>query len=303
VRFLKWILPAVLFLTGLFTPFNHIAAQEINARVEVNTSQVRSAGYDYLNELQPMIAEYINERRWTDDTFEEDERIEMNLSITLNSVDSNANFDATLIVQAFRPIYNTTAKTPTLLINDTNWRFNFTRSHNITHDDLQYDDIASVLDFYVYLVLGYDYDTFSELGGTDFFRQAENVVNVAQASGGSGWTAAGGTRRSRGQLITTMNNPNYNNLRRAMYRYHRHGLDLFTIRTEEARRNIFEALELILDTQRQTTDRQLFDLIYSAKYREFTAAFIDAELSKRIEAYNLLVDLDPSHISEFEKLQ
>lgn len=280
-----------------------LSAQEIKARVDLNTSQISSSDYDYLHELRTLLEEYVNNNRWTEDTFQEDERIEVDIRITLISADNNANFEANLIVQSYRPIYNTLTKTPLLIINDSNWRFNYTRNRSITRDDFQYDDIASVIDFYMYIVLAYDYDSFSELGGSPHLRSAENIVNVAQSSpGAAGWTSVG-TRRNRNGLITQLTNPNYAGFRIAMYKYHRLGLDQFTINTDRARQNILESFELLQETRRQTTERYLFDLMFSAKHREFTAAFMDADLSERLEAYNLLVELDNSHISEYEKLQ
>lgn len=290
-------------LLGLLLLPCAVDAQEIEASVELNTSQISTSDYDYLNELKTLVERYINETRWTDDRYEEDERIEVNILINLINVDNAANFDANIVVQLFRPIYNTIAKTPVLVINDSNWRFNFTRNRNILRDDNQYDDIASVLDFYMYVILGYDYDTFSELGGTPYFRKAEDILNVAQSTGGAtGWTSMG-SRRSRNGLITQLRNPNYENFRRALYTYHRLGLDQFTINAERARQRIFESLELLRETRRQTAERYLFDLFFATKHAEFTAAFMDAELDKRLDVYNLLVDMDNSHISEYEKLQ
>lgn len=291
----------MLWMAGALLQTSH--AQEIKATVELNTSQISSSEYDYLGELKQLIERYINETRWTDDRYLEEERIELNILINLISADNSSNFNANIVVQLFRPIYNTIAKTPVLIINDTNWRFNFTRNRNILRDDNQYDDIASVLDFYVYTALGYDYDTFSELGGEPYYRKAEDILNVAQSSGGAtGWTSMG-SRRSRNGLITQLRNPNYEGFRRALYTYHRLGLDQFTINTERARTRIFESLELLRETRRQTTERYLFDLFFSTKHTEFTAAFMDAELDERLEVYNLLVDMDNSHISEYEKLQ
>lgn len=301
-------LPGVLFpvclllVSGLLLPAS-LKAQEINANIELNTSQISSSDYDYLGDLKQLVERYINETRWTDDRFEEEERIEVNILINLIDADNSANFDANIVVQLFRPIYNTIAKTPVLIINDTNWRFNFTRNRNILRDDNQYDDIASVLDFYMYIILGYDYDTFSELGGSPYFSKAQDILNVAQSTGGAtGWTSMG-SRRSRNGLITQLQNPNYEGFRRALYTYHRLGLDQFTINTTRARERIFDALEMLRETRRQTAERYLFDLFFATKHKEFTAAFMDAELDERLEVYNLLVDMDNSHISEYEKLQ
>lgn len=278
-------------------------AQEFDVRVELNTSQISSSDYDYLNELRSMLVEYIEDRRWTDHNFEEDERIEVVMNITLVDADQNANFTANLIVQAFRPIYNTNNKTSLFRINDSNWQFSFPRGRSITHDLFQFDDIASVIDFYMYITLGFDFDSFSELGGSPFFQQAQNILNVAQSGGGgTGWSSSG-QRRSRHNLVTQLVDQRNNGFRQAFYKYHRLGLDRFTLNTQLARQSILESLELFRETQRQTTDQHLFSILFSTKYREFTAAFLDADLNERLEAYNLLVDLDNSHVSEYDKLQ
>ncbi len=296
---LTLLLSIIFILSGVKAAYS----QDVVARVDVNFGQISTTEYDYLNELRPLIERYINEHEWTDDTFREEERIEIQFSITLLEVDGSANFDANVVVQSFRPIFNTVVRTPLFRTQDSNWRFNFTRSRNLVYDEFQYDDIASLIDFYVNVALAYDYDSFSELGGTRYLQRAQNVVNVAQSSGaGSAWTGSG-ARRTRYHLITQLTNSGYEPLRKFNYRYHRHGLDLFTINSDRARQNIFEALETLQDAKRQTTERFLFDILFSTKHREFTAAFLEADTGKRLEAFNLLADLDSSYLSEFEKLQ
>jgi len=302
VRFLKPLLSTFALLV-LFFIQNHALAQEFNVTVDLNTSQISSSEFNYLNELRTLIKEYIEDRRWTDDNFQEDERIEVRLNIVITSADNNANFDANLIVQAFRPIYNTNNKSLLVRLNDSGWQFNFPRGRTIMFDPFQFDDIASVLDFYMFVILGYDYDSFSELGGTPFFQQAQNILNVAQSGGGgAGWSSSG-SRRSRHNLITQLNDQRYEGLRRANYLYHRMGLDRFTLNTDAARSSVMEAFELLRETQRQVSDLHLFSILFSSKYREFTAVFVDADLNQRLEAYNLLVDMDNSHVSEYDKLQ
>lgn len=278
-------------------------AQEFNVTVDLNTGQISTTEYNYLNELRTLIKEYIEDRRWTDHNFQEDERIEVRLNIVITNADNNANFDANLIVQAFRPIYNTNNKSLLIRINDSGWQFNFPRGRTIIYDPFQFDDIASVLDFYMFVILGYDFDSFSELGGTPYFQQAQNILNVAQAGGGgAGWSSSG-SRRSRHNLITQLNDQRYEGLRRANYTYHRLGLDRFTINTDAARLSVLESFELLRDTQRQVTDQHLFSILFSTKFREFTAVFVDADLNLRLQAYNLLIDMDNSHVSEYDKLQ
>lgn len=281
-------------------PFTTMANQEFDVTVDVNTSQISTTDYDYIDDLAPLIEEYLETNTWTDDTFEEVEQIALNIQIVINSVEERT-FSASMVVSTERPIYNTMQVSPLLIINDSNWEFEFGRSQNLLFDTYQYHDIASVLDFYAYLILGFDYDTFSEKGGEDYFRTAQRIADLGQSSG-SGWSGSG-TRRNRYDLISQLLNPNYEDFRKALYRYHRHGLDLFTQDPEQARENILEAFDLIHEAQRKTSARYLFDLIFSAKHREFRAIFLDAETEQRLEAYNILTTIDDSRISEYDRLQ
>jgi len=282
--------------------FQSALAQEIRARVTVNSSQVQNASLDYLDQLAPLVEEYINDYNWTEFTFEEHERIRMNMQIALVS-ESNGSFEANVVITAERPIYNTMQQTSLLIINDSQWRFTFNRGQTITHDPFQYNDLASFLDFYVFIVLGMDFDTFSELGGTPFYRQAQNILEIAAGVGALGWTTGTGTRRNRHYLITGLTDPAQEGLRKAIYQYHRRGLDIFTLNPDQARQNIFASLEMIQEARRITTDDYAFEVFFGAKSRELTSIFLDDEASRRLDAYLLLSNLDPSRLSEYDRLQ
>ncbi len=290
----------ILLLFILMLPGRVLSTQVFDVSVDINTAQISTTDYEYLNQLGPMIKEYLETNTWTDDRFQEIERIRINMQIVINSVDER-QFTTTMLLSSERPIHNTLQITPVLIITDNNWVFEFGPNHNLLFDAYQYDPLATVLDFYANLILGYDYDTFSELGGEEFFRNARRLADMGESSG-AGWTTAG-SRRSRSDLITQLLNPDYEDFRRALYLYHRHGLDLFTQDPDRSRDNILEAFQMIHQAQRRTTARYPFDLLFSAKHREFRAIFMDADTERRLEAYNLLITLDDSRISEYERLQ
>lgn len=276
-------------------------AQEVDISVTVNDDQVSDAGLNHIGNLNTVIEEYINTYIWTEDKFEDYERINAAFQITLNSVDDNFNFDASLVIQLQRPIFGTIQRTPILLILDDNWSFSYPPNKSLIHDEYQYDNLASMIDFYVYIVLGYDYDTFSELGGDPHFKNAYDIMSLAQSNGGTGWDNS--QRQGRYELINSLQRSSYESLRVAMYKYHREGLDRFPENPQQARNNVLEALELIDEAKRKTTSSYLFDQFFNTKYKEITSIFMDAELQQKLEVYNLLTDLDPSHISEYDKLQ
>lgn len=295
---------ALILLLIIITFFpGRAMSQVFDVNIDVNTSQIStSSGLDYLDQLAPLIRDYLESVSWTDDRFQENERIRLNIQIVLNAVE-NDRFAATFVVQSERPIYGTMSVTPLAIINDNSWSFTFNRNQNIVHDEFQHDNIASMLDFYAYIILGFDYDSFSPLGGNPYFRKAQNIMEVAQASGASGWSSGGTSRRNRYYLVNLMLNQNLEEFRKAFYQYHRQSLDRFVQNPERARENALEAFSMLRQAQRLTTDTYPFDILFTTKYREFTAMFIDADPQTRLQAYNILSELDTGHISEYDKLQ
>ncbi len=296
-------LKSLLFFFLVLFGAESIAAQEFNCSVTVNDRQISGSSYDYITELPADIENYLNNYRWTNDRYEEHERILCNMQILLTGVDSNFNYTSEVVITMRRPIYNTNQQSLTIVLSDNNWRFHYPRNKNMINDDLQFDDLTSFLDFYAYIMLGFDYDSFAELGGSQHFRSAENVFELGQNSGVQGWGRSIGAQRNRYGLITDLRNPAYEDLRKAIYRYHRLGLDQFTIDPQIARNQILNALELLRDNKRVTNNNYLFDIFFSTKYTELVALFRDAGVETRLEAYNLLRDVDPAHSSEYERLQ
>lgn len=300
MKFVKIFLALTVFLiivTGT------VYAQEFNCSVSVNDRQISGSSYDYLSELSGNIENYLNENSWTNDRYEEHERINCNIQILLTSVDSQFNYTAEAVFTMRRPIYNTNQQSMNIVLTDNNWRFNYPRNKNLIHDELQFDDLTSFLDFYAYIMLGFDYDSFSELGGNSYFNNAQNVFELGQNSGSQGWGRSIGAQRNRFGLINDLMNPSYEGLRSAIYRYHRLGLDQFTLEPELSRQQVLNALENVRVTKQQASNNYLFDIFFGSKYTEIVAIFRDADRETRLEAYNLLREVDPSHTSEYEKLQ
>ena len=280
-----------------------VSAQEFNCEVSLNHRQISGSSYDYIAELKTDLENYLNNYRWTNDRYEPHERIICNIQVVLTGVDNNFNFTSEVILTMRRPIYNTNRQSLTIVLSDNNWRFHYPRNKNMIHDDMQFDDLTSFIDFYAYIMLGFDHDSFSELGGASYFNSAQNVFDLGQNSGVQGWGRSIGAQRNRFGLITDLSNPAYEDLRRAIYRYHRLGLDQFTLDEEIARTQILSALEMLRDNKRVTSNNYLFDIFFSTKYTEIVALFRDADVETRLEAYNLLRDVDPAHSSEYERLQ
>ncbi|MEX0770580.1 MAG: DUF4835 family protein [Balneolaceae bacterium] len=280
-----------------------LRAQEFDCEVTINDRQISDTSYEYVSELVPALERYINENRWTDDQFEEYEKIKCRVRIVLTGVDDQYNFSAEVVFSSHRPIYNTAQESATVIISDNNWTFHYPRNKSLVFDALRFDALTSFIDFYMYVLMGFDYDSFSELGGSPYFNRAMEILELAQMANHPGWARSIGSQRNRYGLIQDLTNPGYEELRSAIYQYHRLGLDQFTMDEESARAQILDALRRIRQNRENSSRGFLFDLFFDTKYLEIVAAFMDGNSQIRLEAYNVLTAADPGHLSEYERLR
>lgn len=293
-----------LICLGFFLFIQHSAlAQEFNCDITLNTDQLEGSSFDHIKDLETVLEDYINDYEWTDRDFQEHERLNCRIQIVINSGSSDFVFSAESVFQLQRPIYNTTAQTTSILLSDDTWQFSYPEGRSLIHDELQFDDLTGFIDFFCYIMLGLDFDTFSEFGGEDYYVKAQNILNLAESTGSVGWSRTTNNRRNRNTLISDLASSSYRPLRTAIYRYHRHGLDLFVGEPEQARENILDALKTIQETKRRSTSNFLFDIFFDTKYREIAAAFDAAPTEIRLDAYEILRQTDQGHLSEYERLQ
>lgn len=241
----------------------------------------------------------MNTQTWTDDNFLQHEQIVCSMQIVIQESINLSEFRARLVVTTRRPIYGTSQSTTVARINDSEWRFEYGRGTSLNFDLERYNSLTSVLDFYAYVMLGYDYDTFSELGGTVHFETARRVANQAEQSGDPGWSTVG-TERNRRQLIEDLLSQRHQSLRTASYQYHLNGLDRFVEEPTAARNTVLDVVERLRELDRSLSNSYPLDLFFSTKYQELTAIFSEGDLQS--QAYNLLTQVDPSHSSEYGNL-
>ena len=273
--------------------------QELACRVQLDQSQLSGSEFDFLDDLERRIREYMNTRTWTDDRFLQHEKITCNLQIVILEAVSLSEFRARLIVTSRRPIHGTSQSTIVARINDPEWRFEYGRGTSLNFELERYDPLTSVLDFYAYVILGYDYDTFSELGGTPHFETARRIASRAEGNGDPGWSAVSGDRNRR-QLINDLLAQRNQALRRAYYTYHLEGLDRFVKAPQKARTTVFDVVQTLRDLNQRLSNSYPLDLFFSTKYQELTAIFQEGSMQDR--AYSLLTQIDPSHSTEYEKI-
>ena len=281
-----------------------VAAQEFNCSVNINDEQLEGTSYDYVKQsLATELTAYINDFRWTETEVLEHERINCQISIVLTSASTDYTYSAEAVISARRPIYGTIQETSSIIVSDQAWQFSYPEGRSLVHDELTFEALTGFIDYYAYLMLGYDFDSFAELGGSDYFAKAQDVVDLAQSSNTIGWTRSSNNRRNRFTLVADMMNSSYNDLRLAYYKYHREALDSFTQNPDQARAAALAALELIQTTKRRSTSNFLFDLFFDSKSREIAAILTDAESQVRLAAYTILSETDQAHLSDYKNLQ
>lgn len=278
---------------------DELFAQEFACVVNVDISQLSGNEYDFLKDLELRIDEYINDRAWTDDRFLEHERIDCTMQITIKEAVTLTSFRANLVVATRRPIYGTMVSSTVVQFNDQEWDFNYSQGTPLVYNLERYDPLTSVIDFYVFLMLGYDYDTFSELGGTRFFERARRIAERTQASGAPGWSQVG-SDQGRYQLITQLLDQRFVKLRQAYFDYHFEGLDRFVRETEVARANILTVITALEELRQEVSRSYAEDLFFSAKYQELASVFEGSDLGST--AYQVLSQVDPAHLSEYNRL-
>ncbi len=288
-----------MLLLGVGISVQPIAAQELDCQVQLDRSQLSGSEFSFLDDLERRIQEYMNTQTWTDDEFLAHEQIVCSMQIVILESISLSEFRSRLIVTTRRPIYGTSQSTTVVRVNDPEWRFEYGRGTSLNFDLEQYNALTSVLDFYAYLMLGYDYDTFSALGGTPHFETARRIANRAEGSGDPGWSSIS-NQRNRRQLVNDLLSQRHQPLRRAYHRYHLQGLDRFVEAPEKARGTVMEVVESLRELSRTLNNSYPLDLFFATKYQELTAIFSDGDLQDR--AYNLLTQVDPSHSTEYNKL-
>ena len=283
-------------LAGLAAP----AAAQLDCSVNVDRRQVQGTEYDFLSDLEEDVFNYLNTTRWSDDRFEEEERIICNVSITFNQPLSLSRFSAQLVVGAQRPIYGTGSSTRVFQISDTDWVFDYNRGQPLVLDLNRFDTLTSVLDFYALLIMGYDYDTFGELGGDPYFQRALAIAERASGLQAEGWTSFGDDR-TRTALIRQLTGERYAPLRRAHFVYHFGALDRFLQDPEAAQGATYSVIESLYALYSELNARRYAtDVFFSAKAQELVKILQDYERSA--EALDLLLEMDPSRRGDYEQL-
>ena len=277
-------------------------AQELNCRVSVNARQIQSTERKIFEEMETAFSQFMNNRKWTNDEFELEERINCNIIVTLESQPSIGNFTATVQVLSARPIFGSAYESVILNFADRDWAFEYTQSQPLQYNDNTFiSNITSLLAYYAYLIIGFDYDSFEKMGGDTYFNKAWQVVNSAQQSGYTGWDQFNSIR-NRYWLAENIINAQLRPLRESIYEYHRQGMDVLIDKPDDARKAMLNTLKEIQKINKIKPRSILTISFMDAKSKEISNIFSDGNLSERREVYAILQEIDPSRGKEYDKI-
>ncbi len=277
-------------------------SQDIFCTVQIQTPKIQGVDPSIFDALKTSVYEFMNNRKWSTYNFKTEERIECTMVLTIEKAVSSDEFNATLNLVQQRPVFNTDYQTVLLNMVDKDIHFHYTPLQNMEFADNTYtNNLTSILAFYAYTMLGMDFDSFSEQGGTPFFQKANDVVTAAQNSNEKGWGSFDGTK-TRYSLIKNLLNSSYADLRTFNYRYHRLGLDVMSKDVMKGRAEINTSLNLLKNVYKKRPGLYLLQIIVEAKRDEMINIFKDGDPAEKNNFITIMKDIDPANGSKYNRV-
>ncbi len=289
---LNWFRAMILLVMLVLCPL-FMRAQELNCSVEVNTDKIAGTDKNVFTTLQSAITEYMNNTQWGNAQFLANERIECKLFLTVNSYEGTT-MKCDLQVQSLRPVYNSSYTTTLINFKDTNVEFDYQENEPLIYsENTMESNLTAVLNFYAFLILAVDFDSFSPNGGDLYFEKANNVVTMAQSSGESGWKAFE-DNKNRSAVLSAFTDKATSSIRTLMYNYHRKGLDEMVLSPDKGKAVITESLSILKSIYDVAPMSVVLSMFKDAKLDELVNVYSKSNVSERQAVYELLYPLYPT---------
>ena len=291
---------ALLILVLLLGLSTLAKAQELQCDVRVNSTQVSGTDKTVYQSLQTALYEFINNTKFTEINFRQNEKIEGSILIDVKSREGDY-FTAEINIALRRPVYKTNYNSPLFNYVDRKFTFEYMDGQTLDFNPNNYiSQLTSTIGYYVYLMLGLDFDSFSPLGGTPFFEICEQITRNVPQGNDDGWSSTG--RQNRYALITEINNSTYEPLRQFIYEYHRYGLDVMSEKTDDGQVAIFNALSHMQGIYERNSMSYFLQLLIETKRDEIIQVFSEGNMKYRTEAANIMKAIDPSQSSRYDAM-
>jgi hypothetical protein len=300
-----------IFFIGLFIG-NSLLAQELAATITIQSNKVdNQVDAKLFLELQTQLKDFINQRKWSSDVFAAEEKIDCNFFITIESVVSPGVFDAKLSVVSNRPVYNAAYTSTLLNMQDANFTFKYQLAQPIEFNENRVQganpleaNLTATLAYYIYVILGLDYDSFALKAGLPYFEKALNIVNNApEGSGITGWKSYDG-RRNRYVFLDNFTKAGYDKIHGVIYNYYRDGLDAMSEKPEIARTALLNALMSFQEIHEASSNSMAVPILMQAKYTEIVGLFTPADKAMKKQLLTTMSAIDIANLNKYkEKLE
>ena len=278
------------------------SGEELNAKVTLNRSKVQGADTEVFEQLKEGVTQFLNERKWTVNNYEEEERINCTFSFVVEEYSPDGTFTCSLMVQATRPVYGSTYTTTTFKYEDKAITFSYQPFDRLDFNEDNLDNnLTAVLAFYAYMIIGFDMDSMGDLGGSEWLNKALNIANNAQTLGDAGWRASSGDN-NRYSIIDDYMNGALEPVRKLMYKYHRFGLDTMYKNAANGRKVIGESMKMLKQAYDDRSLSYFPKLFLEYKNDELLNIYSQGAIKERMEVQKIVTTIDASLTTAWEKL-
>lgn len=290
-------------ILGIFFLISSVmSAQEFNAVVQVNADNVAQPDLSIFRTLETSIQEFINNTKWTDKEYKDEERIDCSFVFVITEY-SNDRFRGNLQVSVTRPVFNSTYNSPIFNFKDQNVAFEYLEYAPFFYNDNQYENnLISLISFYVFTSLGIDADTFELKGGDEYHATAQRIVNLSSQNQSPGWKASDGPS-SRFQLNDDMLSQTFKEYRELLYSYHVNGMDVFAEDQKKAKTFLSKEILKLKELNGRRPNSLLQRLFFDAKADEIASIFSGGPAVDIRELKTALQQLSPNQSSKWRLIK
>ena len=279
-------------------------ATELNCEVEVNSEKVTNGSKDIFNELKQSVTDYMNTTKWTNATFGTNEKIYCKLMFTISSWDdATGQMKGDLQIQSQRPVFNSSYTTALINFKDNKVDFSFDTGQQLVFSELEMEDnLTAILNFWAYMIIAMDFDSFELNGGDPYYERAAQVVRLAQSTGESGWKAFE-DNANRSAVLSAFTDKQTSPIRQMLYDYHRMGLDQMVVTVDKGRSTITHTLENLAKIYEVAPMSVCLTMFKNAKLDELINIYSKANASEKEAVYEMLYQVYPSETNRLDEIK
>jgi hypothetical protein len=297
----------ILIFLFLFPLVNASFGQELNCQVSINTSQIQgTVNKQIFDQLQRAIFEFMNNNKWTTETFAVQEKIDCSIFITIKEQAGSDQFSGTIQVTSVRPVFKSSYPSQILNLEDEKFQFHFQQFSQLEFNINTFqNNLTAVLAFYAYVIIANDYDTFAQEGGNPYWQKAQQIVNNAQSAAEQGWKSSesSNSQKNRYWLVENAMQPVFKGVRVSMYEYHRLGLDIMYDNPDAGRAAVLKALRTLIPVAQIRPASWPMQNYFQAKRDEVINIFRGGTPEEKTSVLEVLMTVDPAGTTKYSKIQ